>query len=299
MTTTQTPEAAEPTAVAVREKEKPAFLAMLEKHIPTFADFLPEGVRPERVIATVRLAVANNPKIAECSPVSILQSVGRAMQLDLEVGVNAYLIPRNVWNPATRQKEMTCTMLPDYRAYVEMIVRSGAARAVEADVVREGDFFEYEKGLDKRLRHIPDSPAGARITHAYAIVRLRFGHSDFIVLSRDEIEAIRAKSQGWNDDALEKKKEPTGLDNLPWYAKKCAVIRVTNLVPKNPRLAKHLAGVESVVDGDLGDLPTLRQLSDGSSKLDDPRGDGRPRIPLPSKAIDPEAPYGEAAEGAA
>lgn len=242
------------TAVTVPD-QKPAYLTMLEKHIPTFADFLPEGVKPERVIASVRMAVAGNPKIAECSVGSIVQSVGRAMQLDLEVGVNAYLIPRNTWNPATKQKEMTCTMLPDYRAYIEMVVRSGAARAVETGIVREGDHFVYKKGLEKVLDHVPQSTTSAKITHAYAIVRLRYGLADFVVLTREEIEAIRAKSQGWSDAALEKKREPIGLESVPWYGPKSAVIRVTNLVPKNPRLAKWLAAAEGVVDGAYEVLP--------------------------------------------
>lgn len=249
----------ESTAVATTEADKrPAYLAMLEKHIPTFADFLPEGVKPERVIAAVRMAVAGNPKIATCTPVSIVQSVARAMQLDLEIGVTAYLVPRNQWNPNTRQKEMTCTLLPDYRAHIEMIVRSGAARSVEADVVREGDFFEYEKGLDKKLVHRPNAAPDAKITHAYAIVRLRFQQSDFIVMTREEVEAVRAKSQGWNDDALAKKGEATGLESVPWYAKKSAVIRVTNLVPKNPRLAKWLGEVER--EYDPNDLSALANL---------------------------------------
>ena len=270
MTAINTPET---TAVAVvAEAKKPAYLAMLEKHIPTLSDFLPEGVKPERVIATVRMAVANNPKIAECTPASIITAVGRAMQLDLEVGVNAYLIPRNVWNPATKQKEMTCTMLPDYRAHIEMIVRSGAARSVETGIVREGDFFEYEKGLDKKLVHRPNSASDARITHAYAIVRLRFGQSDFVVLTHDEIEAIRAKSQGWSDEALEKKREPKGLGSVPWYGPKCAVIRVTNLVPKNPRLAKLLA----LADGEFEVSASARITADT-----DLTGNGQPRFPRP------------------
>lgn len=275
------------TAVTVVEPRKPTFLTMLEKHIPSFADFLPEGVKPERVIATVRLAVANNPKIAECTPASILQSVGRAMQLDLEVGVNAYLIPRNVWNPTTKQKEMTCTMLPDYRAHIEMIVRSGAARSVETGIVREGDFFEYEKGLDKRLRHVPNSASDARITHAYAIVRLRYGMTDFVVMTREEIEAIRAKSQGWSDDALEKKREPKGLESVPWYGPKCCVIRVTNLVPKNPRLAKLLAASE----GEFEVIPNdQRRLA---ADMGGP-GDGIPRIPKP--AVPPDGEFGYTGE---
>lgn len=254
------PETTETTAVAVADQRKPNYVAMLEKHIPTFADFLPEGVKPERVIAAVRMAVAGNPKIAECTPVSIVQSVARAMQLDLEIGVTAYLVPRNQWNPVTREKEMTCTLLPDYRAHIEMIVKSGAARDVEAHVVREGDVFSYEYGLNPQLRHVPNSMSTGPITHAYAIVRLRFGHAKFLVLTREEIEAVRAKSQGWSDEALAKKREPTGLESVPWYAKKTAVIRATNLVPKNPRLAKFLVEVEK--EYDPNDLTALANLPD-------------------------------------
>lgn len=244
--------------------------------------FLPDGVNVDRVIAAAQLAVMKTPQLAKCDPASIVLAVARIAQWGLEIGDTAHLLPFG--------KE--CTPTPDYRGLVEMIVRSGAARGVEARVVREGDEFSYQYGTSKGIRHVPMAKSNARITHAYAIVTLRFQDFDFTVLDRDEIEATRKKSKSWSGGALE---------DVPWYAKKTAVRRAVNLVPKNAKLASLLTSVEEVEAGEFTvappdrdpDGPTPAQLA---ALTDGGPGDGRPRTPMPSKAIDPEAPYGEDAE---
>lgn len=235
--------------------------------------FLPEGVNVERVIASAQLAVMTNPAIGECDPRSVILAVARVAQWGLEVGQTAHLVPYG----------KTCNAIPDYRGLVEMIVRSGAARSVEARVVREGDEFQYEYGTSKRIRHLPLAKSTARITHAYAIVTLRFQDFDFVVLDREEIEAVRSKSKGWSKGELE---------GCAWYAKKTAVRRVVNLIPKNAKLAALWQTVtddaEEVPEGTFSpapdrdpDGPTPAQLKAAQPVHADPRGDGIPRIPMP------------------
>ena len=187
--------------------------------------FLPKGVDVERVIASAQLAVMQNKAIGECDPSSIVLAVAKIAQWGLDIGTTAHLVPYG----------KACTPVPDYRGLVEMIVRSGAARHVEARVVREGDDFEYAYGTAKFVRHTPRAKSTAPITHAYAIVTLRFQTFDFIVLDRDEIEGVRSKSKQWARGSLE---------DHPWYAKKTAVRRVVNLIPKNAALASLLTDVE-------------------------------------------------------
>lgn len=190
------------------------------------APFLPKGVDIERIIAAAQLAVMQVPQLAECDPKSIVLSCAKIAQWGLDIGTTAHLVPFG----------KTCTPVPDYRGLVEMVVRSGAARGVEARLVREGDRFEYNYGTSLYINHTPLAKSSAKITHAYAIVRLKFQTFDFVVLDRDEIEAVRAKSKQWARGTLE---------DHPWYAKKTAVRRVVNLIPKNAALATLLSDVET------------------------------------------------------
>jgi recombination protein RecT len=206
------------------------------------APFLPKGVDVERIIASAQLAVMQNPAIGECDPKSIVLACAKIAQWGLDIGTTAHLVPYG----------KACTPVPDYRGLVEMIVRSGAARHVEARVVREGDDFKYAYGTSKFIDHAPRANSKAPITHAYAIVTLRFQHFDFVVLDRDEIEAVRTKSKQWARGNLE---------DHAWYAKKTAVRRVVNLIPKNAALASVLSSVvetEREVEGEFSVLPPDR-----------------------------------------
>ncbi len=219
--------------------------------------FLPKGTDIPRTIAAVEMACQDNAKLRECTPASLVRSVAKIGQWGLEVGTTAYLVPFNKkvkrQVDGQMQEEWISEAVPiaDYRGLIEMAVRTGCARGVEAALVREGDFFEYELGTNKWIKHIPKSNSTARITHAYAIVRLRYQAFDFVVMDRDEIETVRAASKSNNDEALKKAFKPVGLDKNGWYAKKCPVRRVLNLVPKNPKLAALIAEIDAAEDGEF------------------------------------------------
>lgn len=258
------------TAVATIEPKGIAATLLAPASIARITPFLPEGVNVERVVAAAQLAVMKMPAIAECDPKSIVFAVARIAQWGLEIGETAHLVPFG--------KE--CTPVPDYRGLVEMIVRSGAARSVESRVVRQGDEFEYEYGTAKRIRHVPLAKSTAPITHAYAIVTLRFQDFDFTVLDVEEVETTRAKSKQWAKGPLP-----------AWYAKKTAVRRAVNLIPKNPKLAKLMQSVEEVEAGEFTVLPPDRD-PDGptpaefAALTDGGPGDGRPRVPDPIRGGD-------------
>jgi phage RecT family recombinase len=240
----------------------PAIIALLTSPAAAqrIAPFLPEGVNVERVAAAAQLAVMQMPAIGECDPKSIVLAVAKIAQWGLDIGTTAHLVPFNTKVGEAWVK--VCTPVPDYRGMVEMIVRSGAARSVEARVVREGDSFRYAYGTQKFIEHIPTAKSTARITHAYAIANLRFQAFDFVVLDRDEIEAVRGKSKQWAKGELEA---------CAWYAKKTAVRRVVNLIPKNPKLAEILTSLEEIPEAEFTSIPADR----------DPDGPTPARLPAP------------------
>ena len=231
----------ESTGVAVAEK--PFAIALIEQHGNRIESLLPPGVTLERVAATLRLEIMKNPKIAECTAPSLIMTLGRIFRWGLEVGETAYIVP--FYDSTKKVTEATAIM--GYTGMVELMVASGSVRAVQAKAVYANDLFEYEQGLDAKLRHIPDTHLKTRgaIQGAYCILRLGRGAGDvFDYVGIDEIEEIRAKSKQWSPQKI-------GPVCPGWYAAKTAVRRTSKLVPKNPRLARAMAAL----DEDLGLLP--------------------------------------------
>lgn len=220
------------TAIAPRD----ALKRELDRLAPSYEKMLPKGYRPDRLIAGAMLAVTKNPDLLRCTPVSVAVALGQVAQLGLDVGITAHLVPYG----------NACTFVADYKGYIELMVKAGA-RKVEAQVVREGDHFEFAYGTEPYLRHRPAGGKG-RITHAYAIVWHRRGDTQFEVMAVEDVEAIRAKSKSWAKGDL-----------LDWYARKTVVRRIAKYVPKNPALDLlfETEGAESpaeVVDPETGEV---------------------------------------------
>ena len=112
-----------------------------------------------------------------------------AAQLGLEVGDSlgyGYLVPYN----------QTCTFVLGYRGMIELAHRSGKIKSLHADVVFEGDFFDFEQGTSPSLKHKPSfSSEKKEMTHAYACASLVGGGNQFVVLSKEEVEESRKSSK--------------------------------------------------------------------------------------------------------
>ena len=208
-------------------KPRDAILAAVEKYGAEITALAPEGADLAHYTASLRLYFAQNPKVLDCTPASVAVGMLRVAQTGLELGVSCDLLPfKN-----TKTGISTCQFSPRYGGIVELALGAGT-RSINADVVREGDDFECEKGTKPFLRHQRTAPKGAKITHAYAIAEIRVGSYVFEVMTREEVDAVRLQySKSWAKGSL---------DDIPWYARKTCIRRLTNYLPKNPRLAAAL-----------------------------------------------------------
>jgi len=250
------------TALTPRQKLK-AELAQFE---PSLQSLLPAGYEASRLITGALIAAANEPKLLQCTPVSIATACARVAQWGLDIGTTAHLMPYGE----------RCTAVADYKGLIALMCRAGA-RKVEANVVREGDEFAMAHGTEPYIRHTPRAKADAPIVGAYAIAWLSGGGHQFEYMAAEEIEAIRQKhSLSW-------KKGPMPV----WYARKCVVRRLAKYVQQTPTLARVLAEEDNLeVDAD-GVVLTPAEL-DGKYE----------RVRVPSHGVpdvvDPyEAPIGD------
>lgn len=82
-----------------------------------------------------------------------------------------------------------------YKGFISLARRAGEIKTIYAEVVREGDMFEVEYGLDPKLRHVPAfENEEARITHVYAVAHYKDGGYNFIVLTKAKIEQLRKRN---------------------------------------------------------------------------------------------------------
>lgn len=278
MATQQKPESTALT-VAEQREAKGGIAALIEARRTRIEPFLPPGVTIERVMAAAYLAVKATPSLMECEPESLVLAIAKIQQWGLEIGVTAHLVPFG----------KKVTPVADYKGLVELVVASGAARAVESHVVYADEPFEYEQGLTPKLVHRPAAVAKDRgaMIGVYAIIRLRFGHVQLHYMPLEEVEAIRQTySKSWKSGAM-----PT------WYMRKTCVRQATKMLPKNPRLARALATIEDEEAIEYGHAEPLggdpaRTLSPGDeipARPDDVDADGVIEEPDHSAAEFPES----------
>lgn len=153
------------------------------------------GITPQRFIQTAFTTIQRQPKLVECDLASLLGCFIMSAQSGLDpsgVTGEAYLVPYG----------KTATFIPGYRGLMKMGYRSGEVASINAEIVRQGDDFEYSLGLDPKIAHRPIGEVAddaktrwKNITHAYCIAKLKSGGTVFKVMTKAEICAIRGRSK--------------------------------------------------------------------------------------------------------
>lgn len=192
MTTTElaTQEQAQPPAVqqkggTIRQMlESDDFKKAVEKAMP-------KHLKPDRFVRIAILATTRTPKLQECDSKSLFNHLITLSSLGIEPdGRRAHLIP--FWNAKRNVTEVQ--LIIDYKGIAELIMRSGMVSFIHADVICENDEFEYDRGEVKRHKVNLRQPRG-KMYGAYVIVRMKDGGEKSEVMSKDEIDAIRARSK--------------------------------------------------------------------------------------------------------
>lgn len=252
-----------PAALMVNQQKVTDLKSLLERSKASIKAVLPSHMTPERLVKIAVVAASRNPALLNCKPISILSALMDASQLGLEpfTGLNlSYIIPYK--NGRTGESE--AKFIPSYRGLVELARRSGQIKSIEADVVYEKDTIEIAKGLEPKLLHVPnyDGKDRGRAILVYAIVRFKDGGYQFEVMTRTEVEEIRAISKSPN--------------NGPWadfwgeMAKKTVVKRCLKLCPSSTELATAIAHDNAVETGE--ELVDLEYVDQTNELLDAPAG---------------------------
>lgn len=255
------------TQLATQNQKMDSVRALLARAdvMEAIAKVAPKHLTPDRITRIAMTSIMRTPKLADCTPQSLLGALLTCTQLGLEpddAGGRAYLIPYGT----------TCTLIIGYKGLMELARRSGDITGLEARVVYDCDAFDYQYGSDPSLTHKPKVGVDKKNPVAvYAVARLKSGEHQFEVMDVSEVNAIRdrakSKSGPWSTDYTE-------------MARKTVMRRLCKYLPSSPELSQAVtldeqadANVTQSIAPVMFDLKPRAQLSglDALSELSEQR----------------------------
>lgn len=158
------------------------------------AQALPKHLTADRVIQMSTTLIARTPELAQCSVESLVGGVMQASILGFEPVAalgQCYFVPFN--NNKNHKKEVQ--FIIGYKGFLDLARRSGQIETIYAQVVYENDDFEYEFGLEPKLKHVPALDGRGTLTHVYAVAKFQGGGYAFEVMSKSDVDKIRKSSK--------------------------------------------------------------------------------------------------------
>ncbi len=180
-------------SAAVAKQAPKTIAGFLTTYKGEIARALPKHLTADRMARVAMTEIRKTPALLKCRPESLFGAIIQTAQLGLEPGNamgHAYLVPYG----------QDVQLIMGYRGMIDLARRSGQIVSIEAHAVYEGDTFECTFGLNSDLRHVPDwenpnRTDASKLRFVYAVAKLKDGGTQFEVMSRAEVEAIRARSK--------------------------------------------------------------------------------------------------------
>lgn len=239
--------------------------AYIKKMEPTIAKLLPSVVTPERFIQDTLSALSTTPKLQECTPRSFLSAMLKAAQMGLEPNTplgQAYLIPYK------NHGRLECQFQIGYRGLINLFHNDNGS-TIQAHTVYENDLFEYEFGLEPKLKHVPAKSDRGVPIYFYASYHTTNGGYGFEVMSIDD---VRAHAQKYSKS----------YSNGPWQtnfeemALKTVLKKALKYAPMKIETARALASDESInyqLDPDMLSMPDETYIETEGTAVDPETGE--------------------------
>lgn len=215
-------------AVARRNEAVSNRSKFIEQLGPQIARALPKHLDGERVTRLALTAVRQTPKLAETDQMSFAGALLTAAALGLEPNTplgEAYLVP---YGNETQ-------LIIGYQGFVRLFWQHPLAAGLTAEAVYKDDEFDEVLGTGGYLRHkknrtVREADKGEPILY-YAHAKLTTGAEQWVVLTPDEVRALRSGREG-----------PSGkiADPQRWMEKKSCIRQLLKLIPKTPNVATAL-----------------------------------------------------------
>lgn len=189
----------EPTGIALAVTPTAKYIA---ERKGVFNGLIPSGsVDPTQWWMAAMIEVNGLP--ADVDPASVKVALLNAAYLGLQFGKSlghAYLVPLRDGNKPLKRVELW----QGYKGIVHLAYETGFLSTIHADVVCEGEFFEYWKDENgPRLKHIPRldrTPDRNNIVAVYVIYTTKSGGKGICVTPRSSINKSDKQRDVWKSD---------------------------------------------------------------------------------------------------
>ncbi|MFT8330277.1 recombinase RecT [Bifidobacterium psychraerophilum] len=218
---------------------------MLMKSWPRIQAVIGNNMSGERLYQLCVSTINKEPKLAECSPESVLSCFMKCSALGLEPSSvdglgRAYILPYG----NRRNGSVDATFILGYKGIIDLARRSGQIKSLHAQAVYEGDEFdtwEDESGQHFRFHQARDvEHSEQKLTDVFVNAQLMTGGFVFEHMTRSEVDQIRRRSKASN--------------NGPWVsdfeamAKKTVIRRVFPYLPVSVNASSAVTADETTPD---------------------------------------------------
>lgn len=247
------------------------------------------ALAPERFTRIVLTTLSSNKQLQQCKPETFLGAMMQAAQLGVEPNTplgQAYLIPyRN-------HGQLECQFQLGYKGYLSLFYRSGG-KDLQAHEVYENDTFEFEFGLEPKLRHVPAMRDRGQVIAYYAVWRTQDGGYGFDVMSVEDVrEHMRKFSK-----AAEKGFSPWST-NFDEMAKKTVIKKALKYAPLSTEFVRAMSADETIKTNIMPDMaadaPNEMQYADAydtTGSVDDQGDQEQAPAEKQQGFIDPDTPF--------
>ena len=248
---------------------------MMEKLAPIIKQSIPKHVTPERLSRIALTEIRKNPKLLECSELSLLGAILQAAQLGLEIGSTmgeCYIVPRRQRGQWDAQFQL------GYKAIIKLFHQHESSLVLYGEEVRKNDDFEWEYGLEPKLKHKPALKNRGEVIGYYVVAKMKGGSYVYKFMPVEDII-----------EHAKKFADSYGSTYSPWtnnfedMALKTVLKKMRKWLPLSTELSRAFAADETIkhatdieIDGDIieaqdytdwQELPT----QEVDNNLDDPK----------------------------
>lgn len=174
---------------------------LFDQYKVQIAQVLPKHLTADRIIQMAVTLISKNKELKACSAGSLIGAVMQASILGfkpVEALGHCYFVPYKN-NKGTKEKPQYVAEVQfqiGYKGYIDLSRRSGKLKSIHAAGVYKEDDFKYNLGLTPDIHHVPSNSKKdtKNMTHVYAVAHYIDGGYNFVVLTKEEVEALRMRN---------------------------------------------------------------------------------------------------------
>jgi len=176
--------------------------------------------------------IERNPQLKKATVESNILAVLNIAQTGLTLNPvlkHAYLVPRT--RKVGEQWIVETCLEPSYQGLCKLVTDTGSAKRIYAQLVYEGDDFEVSFGTANAITHRPKFKTKI-VTHVYMVAVLSDNSNMIEVMTAEEINDIRGRSESYKAFEAKKLKSCVWVTDFGEMARKTVIRRGIKYLPK-------------------------------------------------------------------